>query len=134
MALNEQTLNLVAEAGHVLMVVSHGRAVESGWWTDLKTGEDLAETKNFNVGEKLALIHSEISEALEGYRSNKPSEKIPGYSNFVEEMADAMIRIGDTCGAMGEDLGGAIAAKLQYNASREDHKIENRKKDGGKKF
>lgn len=33
-----------------------------------------------------------------------------------------------------EDLGGAIAEKLAYNAQRADHKIENRRADGGKKY
>jgi NTP pyrophosphatase (non-canonical NTP hydrolase) len=50
------------------------------------------------------------------------------------ELADAVIRIADLCGSMGLDLGGAITEKMEYNAKREDHKIENRKLDNGKKF
>jgi hypothetical protein len=50
------------------------------------------------------------------------------------EMADAIIRIMDYCGRFNHDIGGAIMEKLEYNRNRKDHKIENRIKDGGKKF
>ncbi len=49
-------------------------------------------------------------------------------------MADAIIRIFDTAGKYNIDLGGAFVEKLEYNLNREDHKLENREKDGGKKF
>lgn len=45
------------------------------------------------------------------------------------ELADAVIRIFDLAGSMEYNLGDAIAEKIEYNATREDHKIENR---GGK--
>lgn len=41
----------------------HANNVRAGWWNDLKTGEDLHGKRN--VGELLALVHSEISEAIE---------------------------------------------------------------------
>jgi len=50
------------------------------------------------------------------------------------ELADAVIRIFDMAGGLNLDLGGAIAEKLQYNASRADHKPENRRQPGGKAF
>jgi NTP pyrophosphatase (non-canonical NTP hydrolase) len=50
------------------------------------------------------------------------------------ELADTVIRIADLCGGLKLDLAGAILEKLEYNAKREDHKIENRKKEGGKKI
>ena len=43
----------------------HAANVAKGWWTDLKTGQDLHGTRN--IGELLALMHSEISEALEAH-------------------------------------------------------------------
>lgn len=43
-------------------------------------------------------------------------------------------RIFDLAGAMGLDMGGAIAQKMDYNATREDHKIENRRAEGGKAY
>ena len=45
-----------------------------------------------------------------------------------------MIRIFDYAGALGLDLGGAMAEKLAYNQQRADHKRENRKAEGGKAF
>jgi hypothetical protein len=48
--------------------------------------------------------------------------------------ADSMTDIADLSGALGLDLGGAIAEKMAYNASREDHKPENRLKEGGKTY
>jgi hypothetical protein len=50
------------------------------------------------------------------------------------ELADAVIRIFDMAGGLGLDVGGAIAEKLVYNGKRADHKPENRRDVGGKKF
>ena len=50
------------------------------------------------------------------------------------ELADAIIRILDLADRCGYDIGSAIAQKHRYNMYREDHKPENRAKEGGKKF
>jgi hypothetical protein len=50
------------------------------------------------------------------------------------ELADALIRILDLAGALHLDLAGAVQEKLAYNAVREDHKVENRKAEGGKSY
>ena len=109
-----------------------------GWWTNLETGEDLTsklgEKPKRNVPEMLCLVHSEVSEAMEGYRKNLMDDKLPHRSMLEVELADAVIRILDMCGGLGLDLQGAIYEKLAYNAQRADHKVENRLKENGKKF
>lgn len=87
-----------------------------------------------NMGELLCLVHSEISEALEGYRKDLMDDHLPHRKAFEVELADAVIRILDIVGAMGLDIDGAIDEKLEYNQQRADHKRINRMKDGGKKF
>lgn len=82
----------------------------------------------------IALIHSEISEALEGVRKNCPDDKLPHRKMEEVELADALIRIFDYAGAHNLDLGGALVEKMAYNRSRADHKPENRRKEGGKKI
>lgn len=109
--------------------VCYGNSHQSGWWTNLDTGEPLVR----NRFEMLALIHSEISEALEGERKNLMDDKLPHRKMAEVELADALIRICDYCGGFGYDLAGAVLEKLEYNKTRADHKIENRKKDNGKK-
>ena len=119
----------------------HQGNVEAGWWTDLDTLQSLAEECRIRtrfgkalVAEKLALIHSEISEAMEGARKNLMDDKLPHRKMIEVELADAMIRILDLAGALQLDLAGAMQEKSAYNAVREDHKVENRKAEGGKSY
>jgi len=130
----------IVTAGHDLQFFCHGQARENGWWQNMITGEDMT-SKGYpkinptkNVGELLCLVHSEISEAMEGHRKRLMDDKLPHRTMLEVELADAAIRIFDMAGGLGLDVAGAIAEKLQYNATRADHKIENRQALGGKKF
>jgi NTP pyrophosphatase (non-canonical NTP hydrolase) len=75
--------------------------------------------ENRSDAEAIALMHSELSEALEALRQGNPeSQKIPGFTHAEEEFADCIIRILDTCYHNGWDIGGAILAKHAYNMTR----------------
>lgn len=110
--------------------VIHSLNVHAGWWHDIETGKPLER----NVGEMLCLIHSEISEAMEADRKDLMDDKLPHRKGIEVELADAMIRILDFAGATGLDIGGAMVEKIDFNLKREDHKPENRIKEGGKKY
>jgi hypothetical protein len=103
--------------------------VKAGWYTDIDTGEP----KERNVGEMLMLIVTEVAEGMEGDRKNLMDDKLPQYPMLAVELADAVIRIGDLAGYKGYPLGEIIEAKRAFNATRADHKIENRLKENGKK-
>ena len=90
----------------------HENAVEHGWW-DEKRG----------FPEIIALIHSEVSEALEEYRNGRlPTEVYTGNGGKPEgipiELADAIIRIFDYCGYAGIDIDAAITQKHEFNKTR----------------
>ncbi len=175
----------------------HARNVAAGWWTDPETRESLKGKRP--ALQLLALVHSEVSEGLEGLRKNLMDDKIPTRPMIEVELADAEIRTYDFMGGFdlepvmdtgycgrefhqlnlvsspaealgllhivignasiemiegnpeagnaatmiivfihaigdkfGYDIDGAREEKLAYNLTREDHKIENRVKAGGK--
>jgi NTP pyrophosphatase (non-canonical NTP hydrolase) len=100
------------------------------WWHDLKTGARL----NRNKGEMIALMHSELSEALEGIRKDLADDKLPHRTMEEVELVDCLIRIFDYAAGFGLDLEGAYKEKMVYNAHRLDHTVAHRLSEGGKKF
>ena len=132
-------IDVLQVSGDCLTRACFGASRAAGWWQDPKTGTDfLLEVRTGTrfgkalVAEKLALIHSEVSEGLEGHRKNKMDAHLPHRKMLEVELADAVIRIFDLAGALQFDLGSAITEKLAYNATRADHKLENRAAPGGK--
>lgn len=112
------------EAGvNNLVSLCHGLAKDAGWHDNPR-----------EVGTMLALVHSEISEAMEGFRKDLMDDHLPQRKMAEVELADAVIRIFDLAGKEGFDLGGALVEKLVYNTKRADHKKEHREKENGKKF
>lgn len=98
----------------------HELAKEKGWWEE--------GVENCNKAEMIALMHSELSEALEGLRhGDPPSDKIPDFSSTEEELADVIIRIMDYGQAFNLRIGEAMEAKIAFNRTRSH-------KHGGKKF
>jgi len=102
------------------------------WWQDPLTKLPIKR----NRGELIALMHSELSEALEGERKNLMDDKLPQYPMAVVELIDEFIRKMDYLGAFYPhiDIQQVFEDKMAYNAKREDHKHEARLIAGGKQF
>ena len=69
------------------------------------------ENETYKIPALIALIQSEVSEALEGFRQNDKE-------NFREELADTLIRVLDCAGGLGLDMDEAVRAKLEKNKTR----------------
>jgi NTP pyrophosphatase (non-canonical NTP hydrolase) len=124
--------DLINNAATILQIQCHDAAKQAGWWTN-KDGTAV-QSNPLAFSSKLCLIHSEISEAMEGDRKNLMDDKLPHRTMREVELADAVIRIFDLAGAYNMDLGGAIAEKMEFNQIRPDHKSENRQAIGGKTY
>jgi len=136
------------ESFNTLATEAHETSVSKGWWENSEADalEAIAETPDLvgmnanalrtiasklkakNDGEMIALMHSELSEALEALRhGNPPDDKIPSYSGVEAEFCDVIIRIMDLAAARGWRVAEALVAKMTYNQSRSH-------KHGGKQF
>ena len=94
----------------------HGNAVAHGWWDDTKNFDD----RLAKIPEKILLVHCELSEAIEEYRTgNIQTYYVDGKPEGVfVELADAIIRILDLAGACGVDIEQILEEKHNYNKTR----------------
>lgn len=154
--LDSHHADLFVEFFNIIQRTVHHTAVSKGWWEskDADTLESVAagggmvdmfgaplddheyttvwkiakQLRERNDGEMIALMHSELSEALEALRhGNGPSDHIPEFSGVEEELADVVIRIADYAQKRGLRVAEAIIAKMAFNNNREH-------RHGGKAF
>lgn len=137
---NEQEV-FIANGVRAAVSKYHSESVSRGWWTDASLDELLISHPTLHArlmpyvhATKIALIHSEVSEGLEGLRKKLKDDHLPHRSSIEVELADACIRIFDLAGRLGIDLPGAIIEKGRYNMQRPDHMAAARSAEGGKQF
>lgn len=124
--------NYAFEGFNLARDIVHQTAVEKGWWEpQVVLGYHDADRTQPNgqrvhvprsLGELLALVHSEVSEALEEVRAGHAPDHLYVADGKPEgvpaELADVIIRVLDICGHYGIDIEHAMLLKAKYNDSR----------------
>lgn len=128
MTLAPSDLEMARFAINRLSTVIYDNNVKAGWFTNPKTHRRIDP----DPLQKLMLMVTEISECAEGVRKSLPDDKLPHRSMEEVELADVLVRLFEYAGWRGLDVGGAFVEKIHFNATRADHKMENRAKEGGK--
>ena len=107
---------------------AHEMAVGKGWWPEPRDAYGDLRLTHKDIVTRLALIHSEVSEAVEAVRDDGVDERIDhNFPNadglgkpegLPSELADIVIRTLDLAGALGINLRESIERKMAYNAGR----------------
>lgn len=125
----------------------------AGWWDDLDAINKVAQDEELRNKldsifktdfvaffimllkcQKLALIHSEVSEAMEGLRKNLKDDHLPNFDMFSTEIADVIIRSLDLASAFKYPIADITVQKIEYNSTRADHQKESRNGENSKQF
>lgn len=115
--------DMIPELGHPMpfggqmdiksaMEQSYATALDKGWIDSSRT-----------FGDEIALMHSELSEALEEFRNGQDFKVVyKGKDGKPEgipiEFADLLIRLFALCQQVGIDLDTALRVKLEFNKTR----------------
>lgn len=106
-----------------LIDTCHGASKAAGWWSDLGTGLPLDPLPL--AAEKIALCHSEVTEAYIADIGGSMDDKLTDRLGFEVELADVVIRCADLLGALGEapyngatdpHIGGTMRSLLEIHA------------------
>ncbi len=119
----------IVEAIHAMEQLSLETSVARGWHHDR-----LGQPKILDFPLQVALMHTELSEALEGDRKGLMDDKLPHRDAREVELADLMLRIMNVSAAMGLDVAGAFIEKNHYNLTRSDHDADKREDRGQKRY
>jgi len=95
----------------------HRIAKDHGFWRLDENGQAILHSRNF--GEMIALMHSELSEALEHHRKGTCNDHLPQYEGWAVEFADVIVRVLETARAYQIPIGQIILDKMDYNRQRE---------------
>jgi hypothetical protein len=109
--MNEQEASFIARFGD-LYQRAHHTSVTHGFWESADK-----HPVNYKLS-RIALMHSELSEALHGIRKGLMDDHLPTRPMEEAEMADTIIRIMDYAAGFGLDVAGAIVEKMRYNEGR----------------
>lgn len=95
----------------------HELAIAKGWYEGVANPDDVTW-----IGARLALVHSEVSEALECVRRGETALRIDFPSGKPEglpsELADVIIRVLDLAESLGIDMQAAVEMKHEFNGTR----------------
>lgn len=103
-------LAVLAKSIQDLCTICRGDAVANGWWEKPRSESEL-----------IALMHSELSEALECIRDGEPDlhyDERGKPLGKMSEYADVLIRIFDAVGEDGAALAEAVERKILFNRTR----------------
>lgn len=105
------------QAFSTLQSIAYDINVYKGWWD-----------KPTDTATEVCMMHSELSEAIEGLRQGKVADDmLTGHYSFVVELADCIIRIMSCCGHRQVDLATPLVDKLYYNLTKRAYRHGNKR-------